>query len=256
VTTGEAGVAADLLARVRVVLVETGEGGNLGAIARAMRNTGLGDLVLVDPVLEDWYEAHKRAIRARELVDQAPRVSGLAAAVADCAWVVGVSGRVRNHEAERPGLGLDELLARVRLLPPGTRLALVFGSERVGLREPHLDLCHDLLRLPTDPAYPSMNLAAAVTVLAWELRKLALAAGQATLAPVPPPAHPPATAGELEELLAHLARLLGEAGFLNPQNPEHILADLRRVLARARPDRREAAILRGVCHRLEKRLKA
>ncbi|HOX45697.1 MAG TPA: TrmH family RNA methyltransferase [Myxococcota bacterium] len=248
--------ATDLLARVRVVLVETGEGGNLGAIARAMRNTGLADLVLVDPVLEDWYEAHKRAIRARELVDQAPRVRGLAAAVAECGWVVGVSGRGRNHEAERPGLDLDGFLARVRALPPGARLALVFGSERVGLRELQLDLCHDLLRLPTDPAYPSMNLAAAVTVMAWELRKLALAAGQAVVVPAPPPAHAPATAGEQEELLAHAARLLAQAGFLNPQNPEHILADLRRILARARLDRREVAILRGACHKLEKRLRA
>jgi len=254
VTQAEAPGAADLLGRIRVVLVETGEGGNLGSVARAMRNLGLTDLALVAPQLEDWYEARKRAVHALELLESAPRHASLEAAVADCAWVVGVSGRGRNHEAVRPGLDLGGLLAGLRGLAPGARAALVFGSERVGLRDPHQRLCHELLRLPTDPGYPSMNLAAAVTVVAWELRREALAAGEAARVPAAPPAHPPATAGELEALLAHAARLLGRVGFLNPQNPEHILADLRRVLARARPDRRELAILRGVCHRLEEHL--
>jgi TrmH family RNA methyltransferase len=240
-----------LLDRVRIVLVETGEGGNLGAAARAMRNTGLADLALVAPVLEDWYEARKRAVRARDLVEAAPRHAELGPAVADCAWVVGVSGRGRCDEATRPGIELQAFLTGLRALEPGARAALVFGSERVGLREPHLRLCHTVLRLPTDPAYPSLNLAAAVLVVAWEIRRAALELGQAAVAPSPVPAHPPATAGELEQLLGHLGRTLDRIGFLNPQNPEHILADLRRVLARARLDAREASILRGLLHRLE-----
>jgi tRNA (cytidine32/uridine32-2'-O)-methyltransferase len=118
---------------------------------------------------------------------------------------------------------------------------VVFGCERTGLSNDELDRCHYLVQIPSNPDYPSLNLAAAVQVIAYELR---LAAG--TAARVPQAERDYASAGQLEQFYAHLEQTLIELEFLDPENPRQLMRRLRRLFGRARPDQNEINILRGI----------
>jgi TrmH family RNA methyltransferase len=122
---------------------------------------------------------------------------------------------------------------------------LLFGPERTGLTNAQLGKCQDILTLPTSADFSSMNLAQAVLLVAWEIRK-------ADLQPlVSASRNQTVTAGEIEELLAHMQRTLDNIGYLNPQNPDLILDDLRKVLSRATMDQRELSMLRGIFHKMD-----
>ena len=226
---------------VRVVLVRPRNPENLGAVARGMKNFGLDDWAIVALGTHDFAAARRVAVHAEELLDRPRLVPSLDEAVADCAWVVGTSARkVRGKRRLSP-----QEVAREAARGPGLT-AIVFGEERSGLTGAELDRCHDLSAIPVDEAQPSLNLAQAVLVYAYEAR---LAAGS-------PPAGRPgalATDADLARLEAALRALLREGGFL--AGPErHAVRDLAAVLRRGRPSPREArlweAALRAVARRL------
>jgi tRNA/rRNA methyltransferase len=221
---------------VRLVLVRPRNPENLGAVARAMRNLGLDDWVIAELGTHDLAAARRVAVHAEELLDRPRVVRTLDEAVADCAWVVGTSSRrVRGRRRLGPAEVAREALARA----PEGRTALVFGDERSGLTNAELDRCHDLSAIPTADAQPSMNLAQAVVVYAWELRRAALAAAAAERPARPPPAG--ATDEELGAVEAALRAALRGAGFL--AGPErHAVRDLAAALRRARLSRREARL--------------
>ncbi len=231
------------LSEVRVVLVETSHPGNIGAAARAMKNMGLSRLVLTRPALFPHAEATARASGADDLLYQAQVVDSLDAALAGCGLVVGSTARRRSLSAPEldPRACAEGLLDACQHGP----VALVFGRERTGLTNEELDRCHFLVRIPTDPAYSSLNLAAAVQVLAYELRMAALNRDEVADPPAPG-APPPAPADELERFYEHLETVLMETGFLNPANPRQLMRRLRRLYNRARPDQNEINILRGI----------
>lgn len=237
------------LDNVRVVLVETSHPGNIGAAARAMKNMGLSRLVLVRPALFPHAEATARASGADDLLHRAQLADDLDAALTGCALVVGSTARRRSLSAPEldPRAGAATLLEAGRQAP----VALLFGRERTGLTNAELDRCHYLVRIPTDPAYSSLNLGAAVQVLAYELRMAALG-GDDAAAPTPPPP-PPAPAEELERFYEHLETVLLETGFLDPANPRHLMRRLRRLYNRARPDQNEINILRGILAAVQER---
>ena len=135
-------------------------------------------------------------------------------------------------------------------LEPGAGLALVFGPEASGLTTDELRLCHAIVHVPTDPAQPSLNLAQAVLLLAYELRLRALEAGEPAMPSTAAHGDGPATAGELEDALDDLRGALLAIGYLNPDAPEAILSELRRLLARARPTGRETVLLRGLARQV------
>jgi tRNA/rRNA methyltransferase len=172
----------------------------------------------------------------------------LRAALAGATWACGTSSRAVEG---RPRLTPRELAAEVVRRAAQGEVAVVFGEESRGLSDDELVLCQAVCTIPTSAAYDSMNLAQAVAVVAYEL---ALAAG-AALAP-PPPADPPARHATVEALWGRLAALLGAAGYLNPQNPEQILAEWRRLLTRAEPTQREVELLLAGAKALERKLKA
>lgn len=241
-------VTPDPLARVRIVLVGTSHPGNIGATARAMLTMGLGRLVLVQPKSFPDEEATRRAAGADAVLDAAQVVDSLEAAVADCAWVVASSARPRH-------LGDEPLLpqhAAQRLLEAGAQaeVALVFGNERTGLTNAELDFCHAHTRVPANPSYSSLNLAAAVQLYTWELRKAAIEAPKVS----PKDGHPwfaPPSHEQLENFYAHLERVLLATGFLDPENPRLLMRRLRQLFNRARPDLNELNILRGVLTSVE-----
>ncbi|MEM7502218.1 MAG: tRNA (cytosine(32)/uridine(32)-2'-O)-methyltransferase TrmJ [Pseudomonadota bacterium] len=239
--------------QVRVVLVGTTHPGNIGAVARAMKNMGLTDLALVRPKLFPHEEATARASGAEDVLDQAIVVDTVQEAVADCLFVAGASARARSIDWPmlEPRPCAERLIAETRHGP----VAVVFGPEKSGLTNADLDLCHVLLTIPTDPNFSSLNLAMAVQVVSYELR-LARAA-EAPVEDPPEPGQedsvPLATAQELEHFYRHLERMMERSGFLDPDNPRLLMRRLRRLFVRAAPDQNEINILRGVLASFERR---
>lgn len=231
----------DRLDRVRIVLVETTHPGNIGASARAMKTMGLRDLRLVSPKHFPDPEAEARASGAEDVLAAAGVHASLDDAVADCVRVVGSSARQRKLAwPELDPRECGEALLRAAEDAP---VALVFGRERTGLTNGELDRCTDVVTIPANPAYSSLNLGAAVQVLSYELRMAALA-GQ--LRDRPEPEAPPASHEELERLYSHLEAALAARDFLDRHNPEHLMRRLRRLYSRARLDQNEVQILRGM----------
>lgn len=238
----------NLIERCQMVLVEPSEAGNVGAACRALMNCGFGPPTLVRPQNLDWAEARRRAVHAAALVEQAPRCAALEDALAGAHWVVGVSARARSHPERKPVLGPDGLIERLAALPAGGRAALLFGPERSGLTNAQLGRCQDVVRLPTADAYPSLNLAHAVLLIAWTVRRADLAQAAAEHRP---PQRTPVPAASLAGLMEHAARTLQVIGYLNPQNPRLVLDDLRHIFARAQLDERELGMVRGIFHRMD-----
>jgi TrmH family RNA methyltransferase len=237
------------LERIRMVLVEPRHPGNIGAAARAMLTMGLRDLCLVRPRRFPHKEAFERASGAAAMLEQAQICSTLEEAVAGCAWVVGSSSRPR-HLGDEPMPPVD---AAVRLIETAANanVALVFGSERTGLTNEELDRCHARTLIPANPEYASLNLAAAVQIYAYELRCAAIAPAPVTRK-AQHPVYAPSSAEEMENFYGHLERVLLGTGFLDPANPRLLMRRLRQLYSRARPDRNEVNILRGILTSVEK----
>lgn len=233
----------DRLGRLRIVLVETQHPGNIGAAARAMKTMGLADLRLVQPQRFPDVEADARASGAVDILEAAQVHGSLAAAVADCVQVIGTSARSRR--LGWPQLNPRECGATLLESAADGPVALVFGRERTGLTNAELDLCTAAVTIPANPDYSSLNLAAAVQVLSYEVRASALA-GAAPERSAAPAEAPPATHDELERLYEHLQTVLAARDFLDRHNPEHLMRRLRRLYGRTGLDRNEVQILRGM----------
>jgi TrmH family RNA methyltransferase len=200
-----------------------------------MKNMGLASLRLVEPPAGlDRSEARALAYGAWDLLDAATRHDSLLEAIGSSTVVVGTSGR------PSPGAWSPRRLAQEGGAWAGAgRVSLFFGPEASGLRNDELDRCHVLVHIPADAAQPSLNLAQAVLILAYEIRL-------ASAGPESPTPAPRASVADMDEALAELREGLLGIGFLNPQNPDAILTELRRLLARARPSPREVGLLRGL----------
>lgn len=218
----------------RIVLLRPRNPENLGAVARAMKNFDLSDWAIAELGTHDFATARRVAVHAGDLLDRPRLVRTLDEAVADCAWVVGTSSRrVRGKRRLSPAEVAREALARAA----EGRTAIVFGDERSGLTNDEVNRCHDLSAIPTDEAQPSVNLAQAVLLYAYELRRAALEAGARPAVP----AAAGATDAELGELEEALRTALRAGGFL--AGPErHAVRDLVAPLRRARLTRREVRL--------------
>ena len=224
---------------IRIVLVDTSHPGNIGAVARAMKNMGLSELVLVRPKQFPHEEATVRASGAADLLQGARVVPDIGEAVGDCGLVIGTSARPRA--ANWVVLDPPAAAARAVEAPAGRPVAFLFGGERNGLSNEDLAACHVLMNVPAHPDYESLNLAQAVQIVTWEIRK-AMGAPIRRL----PPESPPATAAQMAHLRGHLATVLAELGFQDERNVANLVARIERLLARAVPDEKEVQILRGV----------
>jgi tRNA (cytidine32/uridine32-2'-O)-methyltransferase len=229
------------LSRIRCVLVETTHTGNLGAAARAMKTMGLTRLVLVNPKGPPDAEALARASGADDLLARATIHPNLVSALAGCRLVIGSSARLRS--LEWPLLEPPEAAERLLAEAAQGEVALVFGRESSGLTNAELAHCHFLVHIPTNPEFSSLNLAAAVQVLAYEIRRAWREGRGERIQDAP---RDLATAEALEGLNAHLAQALADLGFADPAQSQRLLMRLRRLFNRARPDWVEINILRGI----------
>ncbi|MDJ0793733.1 MAG: tRNA (cytosine(32)/uridine(32)-2'-O)-methyltransferase TrmJ [Woeseiaceae bacterium] len=225
---------------IRIVLVGTTHPGNIGAVARAMKNMGLGDLYLVNPKVFPHEDATARASGASDILERARVVDTLDKALVDCVYVAGASARSRT--INWPCMGPRDCAERMIQESEHGDVACVFGPEKTGLHNDDLDLCHTLLTIPTDPGFSSLNLAMAVQVFTYEVR-VASMLGEG---PVFDVEAPPATSDEMEHFYEHLENVLRDIRFLDPDNPRHLMRRMRRLFIRARPDKNEVNILRGI----------
>jgi TrmH family RNA methyltransferase len=232
---------------IRVVLVETSHPGNIGAAARAMKNMGLAELVLVRPQQFPSAEATARASGADDLLARARVAGGIAEAVEGCGLVMGSSARPRtaNWRVLDPRAAATELVSAAALRP----VAVLFGNERNGLSNDDLAACHALVNIPANPEYESLNLAQAVQIVCYELR---MATGP-EVRRLEPEA-PAAVAEDVGRLRAHLGRVLRRLGFPEQPSAVQIEARLMRLVLRAVPDEKEVQILRGVLSAVEQSL--
>jgi len=231
---------------VRIVLSRPSHPGNIGAAARAMKTMGLAHLTLVAPKLFPHPEAAARASGAIDVLDRAVVCSTLAEALSGTVLVAGMSARRRDLAAPFRWAreGAAELLAGTRQkVQQETQLsyvALVFGNETSGLSNEEMDLCAVPIMIPANPEYSSLNLAAAVQLMCYELRLAAVAPG------VPPSCEATlATMDEIEGFHAHLERIAIASGFLDPAQPKRLLPRLRRLFGRVQLEHDEISILRG-----------
>ncbi len=232
------------LDRIRIVLSGTTHPGNIGAAARAMKTMGLGRLVLVAPKLFPCAEATARASGADDILANALVYDTLRDAVSDCVMVYGTSARLRTLSAplvepEQAAAGLLEYAGR------SADVAIVFGRERTGLTNEELDLCHKMVVIPSNPDFSSLNLAAAVQIICYELCKQ-VQSGK-VISPVGDPEwSAPVSAEALDHFYTHLGEVMVQTGFLDPLKPRRLMRRLKQLFNRTNMDQNEYNILRGI----------
>jgi TrmH family RNA methyltransferase len=226
---------------IRIVLVAPSHPGNIGAVARAMKNMALSELLLVKPKEFPHPDATARASGAHDVLAAARIVASLGEALQGCGFVAATTSRDRDQYFRV----IDVRDAAVRIVAESRRApaAVVFGPERTGLTNEELETAHALIRIPANPAYLSLNLAMAVQLVAYELFRVC-DSGAATPALAGPPL---ASAQEMARLYAHFAQVLEEIEFRDrTQSGTHLMGRIRRFLQRAELDENEVNILRGI----------
>lgn len=234
-----------MLDKIRIVLLNTSHPGNIGAAARAMKTMGLTALSLVKPTVFPHAKANEMASGALDILANAKVVATLDEAIADCALVVGTSARSRTL----PWPMLTPRAFAEKVSSSAKTTAILFGRENSGLTNEELQRCHWHIQIPANPEYSSLNIAAAVQVIAYELRVLC----QQESLPVSLEEY--ATDEDLQGYYTHLERVLIALDFLNPKAPRQLLPRLRRLFNRAELDRVEVNILRGILTAVEKSIK-
>ena len=233
----------NLLSQIRIVLCRPSHPGNIGAAARAMKTMGLSQLYLVSPRQFPHADAEAMASGAADLLASAQVCASLEEALAGCMLAIGTSTRQRDlqtalltpHDAARQALAETQ----------AGKVAFVFGNETFGLSREELARCQALMTIPANPEYSSLNLGAAVQVMAYELRRSAL---NETFTQ---PELDTADLAEVERFYAHLEATLIRIGFLNPAAPKRLMPKLRRLFSRTRLQKEEINILRGMLSAME-----
>ena len=257
------------LHNIRIILVNTSHPGNIGATARAMKNMGLRHLYLVDPKEFPSAVATGRAVSAVDILESAVVTATLEEAIVDCGLVIGASARSRR--VPWPLLSPPQCAEKVADDCRNNKVALVFGREDAGLTNEELQLCHYHVNIPADEEYSSLNLAAAVMVISYEVRMALLRRAGEPLARTDS-SHdvagaqgqaedvvvagldwdvPRATGQQLESFYAHLEQVMIDLNFHDPENPRLLMMRMRRLFGRIRPDQMEISILRGLMSHID-----
>jgi len=234
------------LENIGIVMVGTTHPGNIGAAARAMHNMCFERLLLVDPQCPVGEIAYARASGANSVLDNRETCSSLQAAVADCQCVIAATARRRS--LSWPELEPAQMARKLLEFGDECRTAIVFGREHSGLTNAELQMCNYMVTIPTNPDFSSLNIAAAIQVLCYEVyRQAGAPPPQAQLEPQ----DEPASNDELERYFEHLQRVLENSGFLDRRQPGLIMQRLRRLYLRSELTRNEINILRGMLNAVD-----
>lgn len=231
------------LERIHIVLVRPAGAGNVGAVARAMKNMGLKHLVLVQPRFRNQFWMRAMAVHAGDVLERMRIVNDLADGVANCGLVVGTTCRAGLYRA--PTGTARDLAPTLVAAARENEVAVVFGPEDHGLSNEDIKACHRLLTIPATREYPSLNLAQAVMIVAYELFLAAQAEGTTLQVGQLAPAR------DVEFMFQRLQEAFLRIGYLHPENPDHILFAFRRFLGRAGLEERDVKILLGLARQIE-----
>jgi len=248
---------------VAVILVGTTHAGNIGAVARAMKNMGLSDLRLVSPQDFPSDEAVSRSAGAVDIIENVKVFDSLAEALKDRQHVVGASARVRSFPwpIVNPRVAAEDMLDLISTNTAPIKVGYVFGRESSGLTNEELQQCNSHVNIPANPSYSSLNLAMAVQVITYELRMTALQGLDSQLLKTVRDGKSGDWDEELSSqeevggMLDHLTRVMVQTGFYDPDNPGQLLPRLRRLFQRRHLDKMEVNILRGILKSVEKTIK-
>ena len=225
---------------IRIVMVHTTHPGNIGAVARVMKNMCLSELYLVKPRVFPSEEAIARSSGAVELLENAVVCETLQEAIADCSLVVGTSARER--EVSWPVYDPRECAGLMVEASRNSSVALLLGRESSGLTNEELDLCQYLVHIPSNPEYSSLNVAMAAQVLAYEI----LMASQLSDVKPTEAELPHLSSQQMSNFHEHLQQTLLDIGFIDERRSEKLMLRLKRFFFRANPDEDEMNILRGI----------
>lgn len=229
-----------LFANIRVVLCQTSHPGNIGSTARAMKTMGVSRLYLVRPKHFPDSEANSLAVNAGDVLDHAIVTETLEEALADCQFVIGVTGKERSLSQQV--MTVREAAQEVKAVATHSQVALVFGTEMSGLSNAEADRCHVLATIPANPEYTSLNLAQAVQIMCYETR-MAATTGELHYQEKPVEL---ATQEDLERFYEHMREVLEHIGYINPRAPKKLFERLRRLYGRTRLEKEEVNLLRGI----------
>ncbi len=238
------------LDNIRIVLVNTTHPGNIGGVARCMKNMGLSRLYLVKPKQYPDPQAQWRAASATDVLDAAVQTESVEDAIRDCQFVVGASARQRR--IPWPLLAARDAAGRIAEVASGEQVAILFGREDRGLTNEELQLCNLHLTIPSSDTYSSLNLAMAVQIVCYELFLLSESPATARVVEDAEWDAPFAKSEDLERFYAHLEETLVQLEFLDPKAPRQLMARLRRMYGRVRLDEMELNILRGILTETQK----
>ncbi|KJV06122.1 RNA methyltransferase [Methylocucumis oryzae] len=231
-----------MLSDIKIILVETSHPGNIGAVARAMKNMAMHRLALVNPKIFPSAEATARAAGADDILAKAVVYDSLVDALADCQVVIGASARSRTISwPELTPKACAEMIASDVSKPS---VGVVFGREHSGLKNEELDLCRYLLRIPSNPEFSSLNIAAAVQIVCYEFFAAQAVVEESRIGDKGE--SPLATAAQMELFYEHLHQALLDIGFMRPERSNTIMRRLRRIYNRIQLDTKELDILRGI----------
>jgi tRNA (cytidine32/uridine32-2'-O)-methyltransferase len=244
-----------MLDNIRIVLVNTSHTGNIGSAARAMKTMGLKELYLVDPITPPDGKSHALAAGATDVLGNAIIVDTLEEAIAECGLVVGTSARSRT--LSWPMLDSRECGAKLIQEAATHPVALVFGRENSGLTNEELQQCHYHVCIEANPEYSSLNLAAAVQTLCYEIRMHFLAEQRAPYAEREQAAKQELEENyplsqDLENFYKHFESTFSQAGFIRHKHPGAVMSKVRRMFNRTRLESQELAILRGMLSAVDK----
>ena len=232
------------LGNIRIILVEPSHPGNIGGVARAMKNMGILHLVLVSPRRYPSDEAQARASGASDVLASAEVVDSLEEALEGCTYVCGTT--TRDRSIDWPTMDPRHFAERAITQFGTSKIAVIFGRESGGLTNAELDRCHVRVAIPANTDYPSLNLVSAVQVICYELLYSALNLQHPEETPAQPLEDQPVNAEDMERFYEHLEQVLVEIDFLNPAHPKKLMRRLKRLFNRASPLANEMNILRGI----------
>ncbi len=239
-----------MFSNIRIVLVETSHPGNIGGVARAMKNMCLENLYLVNPVNFPNSEATSRASGADDVLGKAIVCQSLDEALQECNLVLGASARSQRY-ISWPQVDSRQCGELVASNVHKEQVAIVFGRENSGLSNEELERCHYLVNIPCNPEFSSLNIAAAVQVICSEIFQTVRQVDEIEKADEVEYA----TASDMDRFYSHLEQTLIEVEFLNSAHPHKLMRRLRRLFNRARPDKRELNTLRGILTEVNKKTK-
>ncbi len=232
------------LNNINIILNKTLYAGNIGSTARAMKNMGLSNLYLVDPQCEVDGEARKMATHGKDILDNIKVFDSIRDAASDSNYIFGTTARNRKW---RGTISPTDMSSKISALISTNKISILFGPEDFGLTNNELELCNEVIVIPTADEASSINISQAVLIICYEIFQ---SVGDINFNKTEEKAVELASIEKIEDMYSHMQKALTDIGYLDPQNPEHFIGNFRRILNRAGLSPEDVQVTRGIFRKL------